>query len=186
MSLSSAGIPARSARWAFVGSMGVLLLLLAGQSLWRSHIETDWPRIRISRQQDLAETIRSRFDGRIESQRQLVEAIRLDEQIIQAVEERTPGSLASAFQRLARYNAEEVFGIDIVDSVGNIILWSGRSVVSGYGPKLQAENNSVVAFVSQASLHRYLSVGLASSGMRFFVFVSRPLETTYPVYNRFV
>jgi two-component system nitrogen regulation sensor histidine kinase NtrY len=59
-------------------------------------------------------------------------------------------------------------------------------VVSGYGPKLQAENKSVVAFVSQASLHRYLSVGLASSGMRFFVFVSRPLETTYPVSNRFV
>jgi LCP family protein required for cell wall assembly len=33
---------------------------------------------------------------------------------------------------------------DIVDSVGNIVLWSGRSVVSGYGPKLQAGKRSVV------------------------------------------
>ncbi|TSA23544.1 HAMP domain-containing protein [bacterium] len=186
MSLSSAGISVRSALWAFVGSVGVLLLLFAGQRMWRSHVETDWHRMKISMQQDLAETIRSRFDGRIESQRQLAEAIRLDEEIIQAVEKGTAGSLASAFQRLARYNAEEVYGIDIVDSVGNIILWSGRSVVPGYGPKLQAGNRSVVVLVSQASLHRYLSVGLASSGTRFLVFVSRPLETTYPVSNRFV
>jgi signal transduction histidine kinase len=186
MSIHPAGISTRLALWGFSVSAGALLLLFAGQFAWRSHIEANWSRTKSARQQDLAKSVQSRFDDRLESQRQKGMEIKLDNEISRAVETRAPGNLASAFQRLARYNYEDDLSIDIVDSAGTIILWSGRSVVTTYAPILQTLRDDRIAFVSQARLHRYLSVGVGSSGKRYFVFVGRPLETTYPVSNRFV
>ena len=170
----------------FLVSAGAVLLLFAAQFAWRSHVEANWSQTKSGRQQDLGKIIQSSFDDRLESQWQKGAEIRLDEQIRKAVDTRAPGSLASAFQRLSKYNSEDDLSIDIVDTAGTIVLWSGRSVVPTYAAILQPFHGERIAFVSQARLHRYLSVGVASSDKRYFVFVGRPLETTYPVSNRFV
>jgi two-component system nitrogen regulation sensor histidine kinase NtrY len=186
MSHHPAGISSRLAVWGVSISAGLLVLIFAAQFAWRSHIESNWSRTKPGRQQDLARMIQSSFDDRLEGQRRKGMEIRHDEEISRAVETRAPGDLASAFQRLARDNSDDDLSIDIVDSTGTIILWSGRSVVSSYVTVLHAAHGDPIAFVSQARLHRYLSVGVASSAKRYFVFVGRPLETTYPVSNRFV
>ncbi len=186
MSPHPSGISTRLVLWGFSVSAGALLVLLAAQFAWRSSIEANWSQTKSAREQDLAKTIQSSFDDRLESQRQKGVEISLDDEISRGVETRAPGSLASAFQRLARYNPEDDLSIDIVDTAGSIMLWSGRSVVLSYASILQAFHGDRVAFVSQARLHRYLSVGVESSDKRYYVFVGRPLETTYPVSNRFV
>jgi len=135
-----------------------MLALFAAQFAWRSHVEANWSQTKSERQQDLARTIQSSFDDRLRYQMHQGEEIRLSDEISEAVETRAPGSLAAAFQRLAHYNSEDDLSIDIVDTAGTIILWSGRSVVPSYASILQVLRGDRVAFVSQARLHRYLSV----------------------------
>ena len=181
-----AGTNVRPVLWGFFVSAGLLLLLVVGQSLWRSHIESDWQELRISREQELADVVESGFAERVENQQALANSIRGDKRIVEAVATRTPVNLAAAFQQLERYSQEHDVSIDVVDAAGSIILWSGRSVTSGYSARLASAGTSGLVFVSQASLHRYLSAGAGSGDGRFFVFVSRPLETNYPISNRFV
>ena len=116
----------------------------------------------------------------------MAEAISRDNKINEGVASKSAVALASAFQRLADYATQEDLSIDVVDTGGSILLWTGRSVAPSYATKLKGATGDIVAFLSQARLHRYLSVGIPFQGRRFFVFVSRPLETTYPVSNRFV
>ncbi|MCX6135388.1 MAG: ATP-binding protein [Ignavibacteriales bacterium] len=186
MPLPNVGISVRLVSRGLFISAGVVVLLIAAQLAWRSHIEADWARVKIQKQQDLASAIQSKVDLRVEAQRLKGGMIRSDEAINLALLTMSPGNLASAFQRLAWYNADEDISIDVVDSAGNIILWSGRRVLSSFASTLRNGSGEDLTFVSQARLHRFLSVGVATSDKSHFVFVSRPLETTYPVSNRFV
>ncbi len=181
-----AGKSSRPAWWGFFISAGVSVLLLLGQYLWRSHVENGWPTIKLARQHDLAEAIRSRFDERIDQQRGIAQAIIRNDEIAKALKEGSASSLARVFQLLEDFRTQDDVSIDLVDSSGHIIAWSGRSVVPGYGPTIDTARSEPVVLVSQASLHRYLSVGLRSPQRGVFAFVSTPLETNYPVSNRFV
>ncbi len=186
MSSPFAGISLRPAVWGFFVSAGMLVFLVVGQILWRSHIESDWQRLKQIRERDLADVVRSSFWDRVESQREVGQSILTDKSIVEGVRVRSATKLASAFQQLERHREEDDASIDVVDTAGSIILWSGRSVMSGFTPRGGTLDTNDLVLVSQASLHRYLSVGLASADGQFYVFVSRPLETNYPVSNRFV
>jgi two-component system, NtrC family, nitrogen regulation sensor histidine kinase NtrY len=181
-----AGKPVRPILWGFFVSAGVLLLFIVGQTLWRSHIESDWQRLKVSREQDLADVVQSGFAERVANQRTLANSILGDPSIVEAIEKQTPAKLAVAFQQLEQYSQDHDLSIDVIDSAGSIVLWSGRSVLSGFNSRPESRGTSAHVLVSRASLHRYLSVGLSSPDNRFSVFVSRPLETNYPISNRFV
>ena len=186
MLFSSVGISVRLATRGLIVSAGAVVLLFAAQLAWRAHIESEWSRLRTQKQAELATTIQSKLNDRLETQRLKGAAVSRDGEISRAMQTRTPANLASAFDRLARFYAEEDLSIDVADSTGNIILWAGRSVVPEYTTTLRSVGGGETAFVFQARLHRYLTVSVAGSGKHFFVFVSKPLETRYPVSNRFV
>jgi two-component system, NtrC family, nitrogen regulation sensor histidine kinase NtrY len=186
MSLTTVGISVRLASRGLLISAGITALLVAAQLGWRSYIESNWSSLKTQKQAGIARSVQSRLDSRMESQRSKGEMIRLDDEISRAVQTRSPENLATAFEHLARSVADEDLTVDVVDSAGNIILWSGRRVVPTYASMLRSISRGEIVFVSQARLHRYLSVGVPSPDKQFFVFVSRPLETTYPVSNRFV
>lgn len=181
-----AGRSARPSWWGFFISAGILVLLLAGQGLWRSRIESDWPKLKVTKQRELVDVVQSRFNERIDGQREVAQKVLRDDGIVRAVEGGVPASLAPVFESLERYRIPDDLSLDIVDSHGSIVAWSGRSVMTDFAPKRDTAKTDMVVRVSQTSLHRYLSVGLPSPGKGFSVFASRPLETNYPVSNRFV
>ncbi|HTY39404.1 MAG TPA: ATP-binding protein [Bacteroidota bacterium] len=176
-------------RFAWKGAaVCAIVLLLAGiaQFAWNARTERNWQHLKSRNQEALAATIQSRITGLIETQRARGAAVCADADVSKGMETKAPASLASAFQRLEDFNRGSDGSIDVVDTSGSIILWTGRTVVPSYTPSIHHTNGSSLVFVSQARLHRYLSVGIPAPNGRFYVFIGQPLETTYPVSNRFV
>jgi two-component system nitrogen regulation sensor histidine kinase NtrY len=176
----------RPAWWGFFVSTGLAILLVGSQTVWRARLESNWPTLREERKRDLAELIRIRFNGRVQSQGAMAQEITRDEVIKRAFNEKSSAAVAAGFQKLEAYHQRSGASIDVVDSIGAIVLWSGRSVSRDYRARLEHSASELLISVSQASLHRFLSVGKGAEGSGYFVFVSNPLETNYPVSNRFV
>lgn len=186
MLITPAGNPLRLVWWGVFISLGVFLALYLAQSLWRSHLEATWPNPRIAKEHDLREFVQAKLDERIDRQKEIAEEVLQFPEIKRALVERTPANLGLAFQRLERFSTEEDLSIDVLDSKGVSTVWVGRSIVPLFPLRSDSLKTDMVVRVSQASLHRYLSVGLRSPSAQLSVFVSRPLETSYPVSNRFV
>ncbi|OGU26092.1 MAG: hypothetical protein A2X66_07760 [Ignavibacteria bacterium GWA2_54_16] len=172
--------------WGLCVSIGSVALLFTAQLLWHQRIESGWSEFKSARQQNLADLLRSRFNETIAEQRKLAERIHIDLDVRRAFEDRTPVALKAAFERLESFRADQNVSLDVVDSLGNIVLWSGRSIRNTFSGGGVPGDSEEPVFVSQAGLHRFLSVGEASQGRGYTVFVSSPLETNYPLSNRFV
>jgi len=175
----------RPAWWGFCVSIGSVALLFTAQLLWHYHVESGWSELRLSRQKGLADLLQFRFNEMIAKHRKLAESIHEDIDVRRAFGERTPLALRAAFERLETFRADRNVSVDVVDSLGNILLWSGRSVRSTFSGLVVPGASRRSVLVSQASLHRFLSVGEEQGG-GYCVFVSSPLETDYPLSNRFV
>jgi len=176
----------RPAWWGFCISIGSVVLLFVGQLLWHHHVESGWSELKSSRQLTLANLVHSRFDETVAKQRSLARQILRDADLERALQERTPSTLSAAIQRLESFRSEGNVSVEVVDSLGNIVLWSGRSVRDNYANQQAPTRSEGFVLVSRASLHRFLSVGESSEGIRFTVVASSPLETNYPLSNRFV
>ncbi len=186
MSITPAGNPLRPVWWGVFISLGVYLALFLTQSLWISHLGATWPNLKVAKEYDLREFVQAKLDERIDLQRGIAEQVLQFPEIKRVLDESTVANLGAAFQRLERYSGEEDLSIDVLDSKGESMVWSGRSIVPLFRPRNDSLKTDVVVRVSQASLHRYLSVGVRSPSTQLSVFVSWPLETSYPVSNRFV
>ena len=186
MSITPAGNPLRPVWWGVFISLGVFLALLLAQSLWRSHLEATWPNLKVAKESDLREFVQAKLDERIDLQRSIAEQVLQFPEIKKVLGESTAFNLGVAFQRLEHYSGEKDLSIDVLDSKGESMVWSGRSIVPLFRPRNDTLRTDMVVRVLQASLHRYLSVGVRSPSTQLSVFVSWPLETSYPVSNRFV
>lgn len=176
----------RPAWWGFCVSIGSVAILFAIQLFLHNRIDSGWAELRSSRQQSLADLVRSRLSETIKEQRGLAGRIHSDSDIRQALSERTSAALRAAFERLESFRSDRIVSVDVVDSLGNLVLWSGRSVRSAYSGYVVPGGSTGSVSVSHASLHRFLSVSEGPLGGGYAVFVSSPLETNYPVSNRFV
>lgn len=186
MSITPAGNSLRPVWWGVVASLGVSLALFAAQSLWRSHLETNWPDLKVAKEHDLRELVQSKLEERIAFQKGIAEQILQFQEIRRAFEDRSPANLGAAFQRLERFSSDDDLSIDVFDSTGESRVWWGRRVVPSFRLRGDSLHANTVVRVTEASLHRYLSVGVWSSSTHLSAVVSRPLETSYPVSNRFV
>ena len=176
----------RPAWWGFFVSIGVVALLLLAKLLWHRQIESDWTELRSSREKDLAELVQERIRATIIEQAELAERVLQEPDIQKAFRDQTPALKASAFQRLETYRTKESPSFDVVDASGSIVFWAGRSVRSRYPAALTQGTSEEVVFVTLSGLHRFLSVGKNAGPAGPTVFVSSPLETKYPLSNRFV
>lgn len=172
--------------WGFFISVALLLVLVAARSGCAFLVEKQWIAQTSSRQEELAEIVLGRFNSRVADLFVLAGSVVKDRELSETVKERSPAGLAGAFERLDRYRQPDDASIDLVDSQGVVIAWSGRSVLRDYRAILGREQADSLVLIPQARLHRYLSVGLRSSDRRFYVVVNRPLEVNYPLSNRFV
>jgi two-component system, NtrC family, nitrogen regulation sensor histidine kinase NtrY len=186
MSINPAGNPLRPVWWGVFISLGAFLALFLAQSLWKSHLEASWSDLKTARERDLREFVQSKLDGKIEFQRGIAEQVLQFPEIRKALEERSPANLGAAFRRLELFSGGDDLSIDVLDAKGESAVWEGRSVVPSFRPAFDSLKTNVIVRVSQASLHRYLSVGVRTNSSGLSVFVSSPLETNYPVSNRFV
>lgn len=176
----------RPAWWGFCISTGVAALLLVVQLIWHRTIESDWTNLKASRENDLAELVQARVHATILEQARLAERVLREPDIQKAFREQTPAMLSSAFQRLESHREEESLSLDVVDTSGHIILWAGRSVRSKYPSAGIQGTSEELVLVTLSGLHRFLSVGKSAGPEGPAVFVSSPLETNYPLSNRFV
>jgi len=186
MSITPAGNPLRPVWWGVFISLGLFLALLLAQSMWKSHLESAWQNLKVAKEQDLRDFVQARLDERIDRQRSVAEQVLQFPEIKKAMEENIPTNLGAAFRRLESFDSEEDLSIDVLDSKGVSTIWAGRSIVTLFRTMNDSLKSDVVVRVSSASLHRYLSVGVRSPSTHLSAFVSRPLETSYPVSNRFV
>ena len=186
MSFNHAGYPLRPVWWGFFVALGGFLVLFAAQSFWRSHSESTWTQLKVTKERELKEFIQERLLARIDAQKSIAEQVLRIPEIQSALEGHTPSSLGAAFQRLEHLDVGEDVSIDVLDAKGISTVWSGRGLM----PRFRTQNDSLrtteLVGVTLSSLHRYLSVGVKSSDAQRTVVVSRPLEMSYPVSNRFV
>jgi two-component system nitrogen regulation sensor histidine kinase NtrY len=175
----------RPALWGFFICMVILLGLVGAQEGCRYEIEHRWADEKQDREQELTDLIVQRFDQRVHDQFALAGTIAADGRLIHLLMSGNPADMASAFDRLEQYQNDEI-SIDLADSQGTILAWSGRSVTRNYGKLFQQVGRDSLVVAPQVGIHRYLSVGLAVRPSRYRVVVSRPLEINYPISNRFV
>jgi two-component system nitrogen regulation sensor histidine kinase NtrY len=175
----------RPALWGFFICVAILLGLAGGQQGCNYQIEHRWARQKQEREQELNRLITERFDQRVRDQFALAGTIAADERLFHLLVSGDPAGMASAFDRLEAYRNDEV-SIDLADSQGTILAWSGRSVAGSYRKVFQQARGDSLVVVPQLGIHRYLSIALAVFPNRYYVVVSRPLEINYPISNRFV
>jgi len=172
--------------WGFFISLAFLILLTAARSGCAYLLENQLAGKTSAQRAELIGHIEKRFRERIAALFKIAGTVAQDQQLVHLLGERDPTSLAALFDGLNRHRRPEDMTIDLVDSQGTIVAWAGRSVVSDYGSILASNTRDSVVAISQSGLQRNLSVVFALPARRFFVTVSRPLETNYPLSNRFV
>lgn len=175
----------RPALWGFFISVAILLGLVAAQQGCNYQIEHGWAEQKQEREEELAGLITERFDQRVRDQFALAGTIAADNRLFHLLESGDPASMASVFERLETYRNDEI-SIDLADSQGTILAWSGRSVARDYKSVFQQGRADSLVVARQAGIHRFLSVAVAATRTRYHVVVSRPLEINYPISNRFV
>jgi len=172
--------------WGFFVSLALLILLTAARSGCAYLAENQLAGKTSARRAELVDHIGERFGERVAVQFEIAGEAGRDQELLRLLGQKDPTSFAALFDRLDRHRRHEDVTIDLADSQGAIIAWAGRSVVSDYGSILASDTRDSLVAISQSGLQRNLSVVLALSPDRFFVVVSRPLETNYPLSNRFV
>jgi signal transduction histidine kinase len=183
--LSIAEKELRPALWGFFISAVILLGLVGAQQGCDYQIQHQWAEQKQAREQELTALITERFDQRVRDQFALAGSIAADSRLFHLLVSGDPASMASVFERLEAYRNDEI-SIDLADSQGTVLAWSGRSVARNYGKLFQQGRTESLVVAPQIGIHRYLSVAVPGSPSRYRVVVSRPLEINYPISNRFV
>lgn len=175
----------RPAIWGVFISVVLFLVLLITKSGCSAITEKQWNDRKAEYEQQIAHKIEESFREKTQGLLAQAQTIAANQELFKLIKEHSQTSLAIAFELLNRYRAEDVT-VDIVDSSGVVIAWSGRSVSPDYKKVISREPIDSAAIITQTSLHTYLSVGALVPNNSVFVVVSRPLESNYPISSRFV
>ncbi|MCI0708011.1 MAG: ATP-binding protein, partial [Ignavibacteriae bacterium] len=161
------------------------VLLLAGQWYWRTSVEDHWEEYERSREKQIWQIIASKFHQRIYGLLDIAQSVRSDSVLFEELALQSGESILRAFEHLEEYRSTEEVSIDIIDPVGTVILWAGKSAEKN-ARILQPEHDDTLITLARAGLHTYLSVSLVVPGKFLSIRVSEPLEVNYPISNRFV
>ncbi len=175
----------RPAIWGVFISVVLFLLLLITKSGCSAITEKQWNDRKAEYEQHIVNKVEEQFRKKAQGLLDQAKAIAAHRELFNLIKEHSQTSLASAFELLNRNRTEDVT-VDIVDSNGVVLAWSGRSVLSNYKKVISREPIDSAVIITQTSLRTYLSVGALVPNNSVFVVVSRPLESNYPISSRFV
>ncbi len=174
----------RPMQWGFFVSIGLMLLLLVARFLLESSIRSGWPSIVQNRERQIQRTIDSSFSEQVRGLTRIAGEVRSDRNLLESLSKRALENSTQAFAGIDRHRPSEDVGIDILDPVGNLVLWAGNH--AGMPTQELPEPRDTVVSLSQTGLHTFLSVAIPIPDRFFVVVVYRVLEVNSPLSNRFV
>ncbi|HEY4613399.1 MAG TPA: hypothetical protein VII11_10475, partial [Bacteroidota bacterium] len=174
----------RPVLWGFFISAALSMLLLGAQWYWRTSVERNWSEIEQGRHRQIHQMIRSAFSTRVRALLDVAASVRTDDTLLDEITLQSSQSILRAFDRLEEHRSVRDLDIDIIDPVGNVVLWAGKSSGKN-GFHIQPELEDTLVVITQSGIHSFLSVSLPISERFLSVVVSQPLEVNYPISNRF-
>ena len=173
-------------RWGFLVSGGLLLLFLAGRSLWSSRLAANWDVENPGRQAHIAERVQSIFRSRIDALAAAAATVANNKELLRAVTSNDPERVIEGNRRLSQYKAKESLSLLVLDPKGTPLAWSGRRMVVDTAPFVGPRSGDTVLVLSRMELRSSVSAGVATSNDDMMVVVSEPLELDVPISNRFI
>lgn len=177
---------ARPALWGFficIVAAGVLFILKLVVPAISTH---QWESERIERRAHIQQIIQQKFQQRIDELFTIASHAGSDTVLFSSLQINDAASLIGGFKHLEKYRSKEGLTLDLVDPQGNVLMWTGPSITSSYSKLFESEKSQKFVRIVQSGLRTYLTVGLGLLQNQIYLLVSEPLETNYPISNRFI
>jgi signal transduction histidine kinase len=174
----------RPLQWGFFVSTGLILLLLLARFLLLSSVKGSWPSIAQNRQRQIQQTIDSSFSEQVRGLTRIAGEVCSDGNLLERLSKRALENSTEAFESIDRHRPSQDISIDILDPVGNLVLWAGNH--AGMPMQELPEPRDTAVSLSQTRLQTFLSVAIPIPGKFFVVVVYRVIEVNSPLSNRFV
>ena len=176
----------RPAVWGFFVSLVAIGFLLGLQTLRVRRITQHPADFEEERRNTARSVIQAAFQNYSRHLFDVVRRIGADSTITKSLSENRPESASLTFRRLDQFHEDDGVSVDITDAQGNVLAWAGRSVEQNYRPRFRMRNSDTLLFVTHADLQIFLTAGTAIGDGAFFALASVPLESDFPIANRFV
>ena len=173
-------------RWGFLVSGGVLILLIAGRSLWSSSLVTNWEKEIPLRQDKIAGTVQSMFRSRMDALAALAAKVSNDTVLLGEITSNNPQRVIAGNGKLSEFSAGGLLSIVVLDPKGTPLAWAGRRMVVDTAPFIASRQGDTVLVISRMELRSSVAIGVASPNDDIMVVVSQPLEVNVPISNRFI
>ncbi len=176
----------RPGLWGFFVCIAILGIITVARLMWTQHIVDHWTEVQADRVEKIQKACNTDLGTRARNLLKIAISLANDTTLFRNVFQSDPASVQSAFDELDAQRNSDNLTYEITDVRGAVLCWSGKSADSTYEDELQTAKGDTIVSLSQRGLYTYLSVGLAASRKRAFVFVSHPLVVNYPISSRFV
>ena len=177
---------ARPALWGFFICITIAGVLAISRIFVPMIITHNWESERTTRRVKIEQAVREAFQKRVNNLFAIGEHAASDTLITAIIKTNDIAGMNPAFQQLETYRLREDLTLDIINSQGNIIVWTGPSISSAYAQLLGRDISDRFVYVTQNGLRTYLTVGIELIRNHFYLLVSEPLEINYPISNRFI
>jgi signal transduction histidine kinase len=135
--------------------------------------------------QHVQTVVENEFQSRIQSLLQTAEQAVSDTLLQKNITSGDNAFLSAGIARLEQLYTLPTMTIEIMDSSGVVIAWSGQKTVADSSFQQHGGSTAPVVKIKRSGLQTYLSVGIPFGSMRW-IFVSDILEANYPISNRFI
>ena len=176
----------RPAMWGFFICIVLTAAIFVVRLFLPAIIQYRWDADRTEQRIRTQQVIYEAFRKKTEHLTGIIEQISRDPFFSTVVNFANNRSVLRAFHSLEQYRVTDDQTIDLVDSQGTVLAWSGPSIPSLY--KQIGDLHAPESFVSiiQNGLRVYVTVGKKIAAGKFVLIVSEPLEVNSPISNRFV
>jgi two-component system nitrogen regulation sensor histidine kinase NtrY len=176
----------RPALWGFFICIAGAAVLSALRLLVPAMVAQRWDSDRQARQVQIERVIREKFHERIDDLFDVASAIARDSSLMSDIASSHIAGLRAAFQRLESHGVRDDLTLDLVGPEGDVLAWVGPSIASSYGQIIGPNQPQRLVRVARSGLRTVLTAGMELVRNQAYLLASEPLETNYPISNRFI
>ncbi len=166
----------------------LIILIWVSSTIHSSYVSSHWNDVRLMAAEKDREYVQSKFHNLQDGAFVLSEKIFHDKTFCGALNQPDSVRRSMLFPFFAQLNPGIDWTIEYYDSTSHLIAWNGRSIPLSYQDLDSARFRKLFTSISQSTVYTYISILrlVEEDGEKSILVVSRALETTYPINNRFL